>query len=423
MEENVAIEVLNISKVYKLYDKPADRLKESLHPLRKQYHKDFYALKDISFNVKKGETVGIIGKNGSGKSTLLKIITGVLTQSGGSVNKSGKISSLLELGAGFNPQYTGIENIYLNGTIMGHQKEDMDKRIERISSFADIGEYIYQPVKTYSSGMFVRLAFAVAINVEPEILIIDEALSVGDIRFQQKCYRKIMEFKNSKTILFVSHDLSAVNNFCDRVIWLNDGEKIEDGAPHDVIEGYRAFMSYNLNLEKSSCVVDSSEEESSLEIDLLPEGLSSFGEGSAKIVGASLYDQQLQKKIRVLRGLEKVVLLVNISVLKDIEMPIVGFTLKDRLGYSIIEVNNIFAEIKIDPLKKGTVDTIKLDFTFPNLKSGYYALSVAIAEGSIHNHIQHHWVHDVIVIEVKREEPYADNQGLFVVQDLNVEIL
>ena len=221
---NTAIKVSHLTKVYKLYEKPIDRLKESLHPLKKQYHKDFYALNDVSFEIKKGETVGIIGKNGAGKSTLLKIITGVLTPSSGHVHTNGRISSLLELGAGFNPEYTGVENIYLQGTLMGYSKEEMEAKIDEILVFADIGDFVYQPVKSYSSGMFARLAFAVAINVEPDILIVDEAWSVGDAAFQNKCIRKMEEIgKKGITILFVSHDTQTINKFCNNVIWFNDG--------------------------------------------------------------------------------------------------------------------------------------------------------------------------------------------------------
>lgn len=222
--EDVAIKVENLCKIYKLYEKPIDRLKESLHPLKKKCHSDFYALNNISFSVKKGETVGIIGKNGSGKSTLLKIITGVLTQNSGNIEINGRVSALLELGAGFNPEFTGIENIYLNGTLMGYSHEEMGNRIPAIIEFADIGEFIHQPVKIYSSGMFIRLAFAVAINVDPDILIIDEALAVGDLRFQLKCMDKFDEFRQQgKTIIFVSHDINSVKRFCSRSIWINEG--------------------------------------------------------------------------------------------------------------------------------------------------------------------------------------------------------
>ena len=224
-----SIEVENLSKVYKLYDKPSDRLKEALSPVKKCYHKDFYALKDLSFKIKPGETVGFVGKNGSGKSTLLKILTEVLTPSEGSLKINGKVSALLELGAGFNGEYTGMENIFLNGTILGFSHEEMEKRVDDIVKFADIGEYINQPVKTYSSGMFVRLAFAVAINVEPDILIVDEALAVGDVRFQLKCMDKFLEFKEKGiTILYVSHDVNSIKRFCNRAIWINEGRGNQD---------------------------------------------------------------------------------------------------------------------------------------------------------------------------------------------------
>ncbi|MDY3250432.1 MAG: ABC transporter ATP-binding protein, partial [Candidatus Choladocola sp.] len=220
--------------MYKLYDKPSDRLKESLGLTRKKCYREHFALTDINFDIVKGETVGIIGTNGAGKSTILKIITGVLNPTEGQVVVNGRISALLELGAGFNMEYTGVENIYLNGTMMGFSEEEIDARLDDILAFADIGDFVYQPVKTYSSGMFVRLAFAVAINIDPEILIVDEALSVGDVFFQAKCYRKFEEFKSEgKTILFVSHDLNSISKYCDRVILLDHGRVIETGAPKE----------------------------------------------------------------------------------------------------------------------------------------------------------------------------------------------
>ena len=235
-----AISVNNISKMYKLYDNPMDRLKESLGLSKKRKYKEHFALHDVSFNVKKGETVGIIGTNGSGKSTILKIITGVLNPTQGDICVEGRISALLELGAGFNMEYTGIENVYLNGTMIGFSREEIDAKLQDILDFADIGEFVHQPVKTYSSGMFVRLAFAVAINIDPEILIVDEALSVGDVFFQAKCYRKFEEFKEKgKTILIVSHDLSSISKYCDKVVLLNKGIKVEEGNPKQVIDVYK----------------------------------------------------------------------------------------------------------------------------------------------------------------------------------------
>ena len=211
---DIAIKVDHVSKLYKLYDKPSDRFKEALGLTKEKKYKEHFALSDVYFEVKKGETVGIIGTNGAGKSTILKIITGVLNPTSGKVDVSGRISALLELGAGFNMEYTGIENIYLNGTMMGYTREEVDAKVQTILDFADIGDFVYQPVKTYSSGMFVRLAFAVAINIDPEILIVDEALSVGDVFFQAKCYHKFDEFKEAgKTILFVSHDLGSIAKY------------------------------------------------------------------------------------------------------------------------------------------------------------------------------------------------------------------
>ena len=244
MEERKAvIQVKGLEKAYKLYDKPSDRLKEALGLSRKKKYKEHYALKGVDLEIYKGETVGIIGTNGSGKSTILKIITGVLNPTSGTVKVDGRISALLELGAGFNMEYNGIENIYLNGTMMGFSKKEIDAKMDDILSFADIGEYVNQPVKTYSSGMFVRLAFAVAINIEPEILIVDEALSVGDVFFQAKCYHKFEEFKEmGKSIVFVSHDLSSISKYCDRVVLLNQGVKLGEGSPKEMIDAYKQVL-------------------------------------------------------------------------------------------------------------------------------------------------------------------------------------
>ena len=246
---NTAIKVQNVGKVYKLYDKPIDRLREPISLSKKQYHKEFYALNDVSFEIKKGETVGIIGKNGAGKSTLLKIITGVLTPSSGHVHVNGRIASLLELGAGFNPEYTGIENIYLQGTLMGYSHSEMEAKIDEILAFADIGDFVHQPVKSYSSGMFARLAFSVAINVEPDILIVDEVLSVGDFRFQEKCEKRIQGMmKEDTTILFVSHSIDQVKKICKRAIWIEKGH-IRDDGPSDIVgtEFERAYYAGELS--------------------------------------------------------------------------------------------------------------------------------------------------------------------------------
>lgn len=257
MEHEWMIEIRDLTKLYKIYDKPIDRLKESLSITHKRYSKEFYALNGINLKIRRGENIGIIGTNGAGKSTLLKIITGVLTPTSGTVQVNGKISALLELGAGFNPEYTGMENIYLNGTMMGYTREEVDLKVGDILRFADIGDFIHQPVKNYSSGMFARLAFAVAINVEPEILIVDEALSVGDVRFQMKCMNKMKELMDGgTTVLFVSHDINAIRRFCTRAVWLNHGEIQSAGNVDAVCDAYLDFLKFGEVVEDKTEISD-----------------------------------------------------------------------------------------------------------------------------------------------------------------------
>lgn len=246
MNNDIAIKIQNLTKIYKLYENPMSRLKEALHPFKKKYHRDFHALLNLSLEIKKGETVGIIGKNGSGKSTLLKIITGVLTPTSGSVTVQGKVSAILELGAGFNPEMTGVENIYLNNSLNGMSKAQTDKKIKEIIEFADLGDFIHQPIKTYSSGMKARLAFAVSINVEPDILIVDEALSVGDASFGRKCFAKMEEIRSKgATILFVSHSEASIVSLCSRAIWISRGEQVIEGAPKLVTGLYMKHVNEN----------------------------------------------------------------------------------------------------------------------------------------------------------------------------------
>lgn len=250
MTEEIVIKVKHMSKVYPLYEKKTDRLKETF--FGKKLHKEYFALKNITFTIFKGENIGLLGVNGAGKSTLLKILTGILTPTEGNVEVNGRVSALLELGAGFNMEYTGIENIHLNGTIMGYSETEIEKRKQEIIDFAEIGEYIYQPIKTYSSGMFARLAFAVAVNVEPEILIVDEALSVGDIQFQIKCLKKMKEMMDSgTTVLFVSHDISAIRRFCTRGIWIHNGEIQKDGEVNEVADEYLGFLRFKKEKEQT----------------------------------------------------------------------------------------------------------------------------------------------------------------------------
>ena len=298
MEEKKVIQIRDLSKMYKLYDKPSDRLKESLGLTKKKCYREHYALSHVSFDVHQGETVGIIGTNGSGKSTILKIITGVLNPTDGEVIVDGRISALLELGAGFNMEYSGLENVYLNGTMIGFSREEIDEKLDDILNFADIGEFIHQPVKTYSSGMFVRLAFAVAINIEPEILIVDEALSVGDVFFQAKCYHKFEEFKKmGKTIIFVSHDLSAVSKYCDKVILLNRGEKLDEGSPKAMVDMYKQLLvnqdPINTDRQEESGEIVAQEIEGSWKsnFQVNPNTLE-YGEKIAEIVDFAVFDSK-----------------------------------------------------------------------------------------------------------------------------------
>lgn len=257
--EKAIIEFENVSKVYKIYNNPVDRLKESISPIRKKYHREFNALNEMNLKIFKGESVGIVGVNGSGKSTFLKLVAGVLTPSSGNLVINGRVSAILELGAGFNPEYTGLENIYLNGTIMGYSRDEVDSKLESIQDFAEIGDFIHQPVKTYSSGMFARLAFAVAINVEPEILIVDEALSVGDTRFQIKCIEKMKQIRESgTTILFVSHAIEQIKRFCTRAIWIDKGNFKADGSANEIVNAYEDSL-YISNMETQDDLIESEE--------------------------------------------------------------------------------------------------------------------------------------------------------------------
>lgn len=402
MSSEMVVEAKKLSKQYKLYSRPTDRLKEAL--FRKKRHLDFMALNEVSFSISSGECVGIIGKNGSGKSTLLKLVTGVLSPTSGTINIKGKISALLELGAGFNPELTGLENIYLNGTIMGYSRSEMDLRLNEILEFADIGEFINHPVKTYSSGMFVRLAFAVAINVDPDILIVDEALSVGDIRFQQKCYRKIDELKKSKTIIVVSHDMSVINKYCDRVIWINEGELLDEGTPKEISKKYQAFM-IGANYKKYNY---SQSEERSIDlknslindIDPLADELDVMGDDSALITGISVVEIRSRQKVSIVDPGERIRVLIRLDVFREIEDPIIGFSVKDRLGTIIGQTNSFVIGERLYPIKAGTNYIFSFEFDFPSLNHGQYTISPAIASGTQEEHRQHSWVHDAFIIEV-----------------------
>lgn len=373
MSGEYAINVQDVTKIYKLYDKPIDRLKESLSPMHKNYHRDFYALRNISFQVKKGETVGIIGTNGSGKSTILKIITGVLTPTEGTAEVDGVISALLELGAGFNMDYTGIENIYMNGTMMGFSRKEMDEKLQDILDFADIGDFVYQPVKTYSSGMFVRLAFALAINVEPEILIVDEALSVGDVFFQAKCYRRMEEIRKSgTTILMVTHDMGSIIKYCDKVVLLNKGEFVAEGAPGRMVDLYKKILAGQMDSlkeeleEMNDFSGDKALEDKEFEQETVHEGglmrdkiavnanRTEYGDGRAEIFDFGLEDQRGNLSNLILKG-EMFTIREKIRFHGELKAPIFTYTIKDKKGTSLTGTNTMYEGTDIKPVKRGDV--------------------------------------------------------------------
>ena len=374
-----AILVDHVSKMYKLYDKPMDRLKESLGLSHKKKYKEHFALNDVSFQVHRGETVGIIGTNGSGKSTILKIITGVLNPTGGTVQVNGRISALLELGAGFNQEYSGIENVYLNGTMIGFSREEIDAKLDEILRFADIGDFVYQPVKTYSSGMFVRLAFAIAINIDPEILIVDEALSVGDVFFQAKCYRKFEEFKEmGKTILFVSHDLSSIGKYCDRVVLLNNGVKLAEGGAKEMVNLYRKVL-VNQYDENGSQEEEKTREDQDLHTDtvmkeklnLNPEVLE-YGSKLAEITDFAILDDGGNITNLIEKG-QTFSVKMRVQFQDDISEPIFAFTIKDLKGTEITGTNTMYEGAPVKPKKTGDVQEIVFTQVM-NLEAGEYML-------------------------------------------------
>ena len=339
VESKNAIEIRNLSKMYKLYNRPLDRLKDSLGLSRKKLYKEHYALKDVSFDIGEGECVGIIGTNGSGKSTILKIITGVLAPTAGTVTVNGRISALLELGAGFNPEYSGMENIFLNGTMLGFSEEEINARLDEILSFADIGDFIHQPVKTYSSGMFVRLAFAVAINIDPEILVVDEALSVGDVFFQAKCYHKFEEFKKQgKTILFVSHDLGSISKYCDRVILLNQGVMLDEGTPKAMVDMYKQLLVHQDPVKQAEG--SETKKEDWKQGFLVNPNTLEYGEKQAEITDFVVMDSKSLQTNTIEKG-SKFQIKMRIHFHESIQQPIMAFTFKNIQGTEITGTNTM----------------------------------------------------------------------------------
>ncbi len=403
-EKSIAVD--NVSKVYRLYDNPAGRLKEALWRGKKIYHKKFWALKNISFDVEKGETVGVIGRNGSGKSTLLQLIAGIMPPSSGNIEVNGKVSALLELGSGFDPEYSGRENVYMSGAILGFTKEEIDERFDAIAEFADIGDFIDQPAKLYSSGMFVRLAFATAINVDPDILLVDEALAVGDTVFQHRCMSKIRDIKErGKTIFFVSHDIGAVQKLCSRAILLENGEIIHMGKPEKVAEEYFRVV---WNVTDDDKEVEKTEKKSEISDDtgfkIKFEEVSTYdnryGNRKGEIISFALTDEK-GDKCRNFHGGMKMIFSICVKCHEDIDMPLMGIVIKDLLGNELIKTNSDAEGFLLKPCKKNNIMQIDFSIILPYLKSGSYAISVAFGIGTIENHSVYDWIENLAVFTVE----------------------
>lgn len=425
MSSEISIKVENLSKCYHIYDQPRDRLKQFLMPRlrrsvglpQRQYFREFWALKDVSFEVKRGETVGIIGRNGSGKSTILQMICGTLNPTGGSVQTYGRIAALLELGSGFNPEFTGRENVYMNAAVLGLTKDEIDQRFDDIVAFADIGEFLDQPVKTYSSGMYVRLAFAVIAHVDASILVIDEALAVGDIFFTQKCMRFLGKFKKEGTILFVTHDTNSVLALCDKALWLQAGERLAFGSAKDVCEAYLAEYYAERHLDNElpkpetkqlgndiaidyadlrSDFVNRSNLRNDLEVFVFDENSRGFGDGAVKVEKVLFRDID-RGTVSWFVGGEIIELKIIVRTQLRLDKPIVGFLVKDRHGQHLFG-DNTYIQYKdcFFQVEAGFVFSATFRFRMPILPTGDYTVGVAVANGMQDKHVIQSWVHDAI---------------------------
>ncbi|WP_193171938.1 ABC transporter ATP-binding protein [Nisaea nitritireducens] len=450
---DTAIDVQNLNKVFRLYDRPLQRIKQLvLGAFGRKYYREFAALRDISLTVRKGEAVGIIGENGSGKSTLLQLICGTLYPTDGNIQLSGRVAALLELGAGFNPDFTGRENVYMNATLLGLSSADVTARMDDILAFADIGEFIDLPVKTYSSGMFVRLAFSVIAHVDADILIIDEALAVGDAAFSQKCMRFLRRFQKTGTILFVSHDTAAVTALCDRAIWLNHGEVIAEGDAKSVCEQYYGHLFGDVGGEKRAEKelsppaeametattlppaapataprarvapedwvdarrdwINGSTLRNDLEVFEFDPSGGDFGAGGARIEDVRLTDEEARPYSWIVGG-EPVWLRARIAIVEELDSPIIGFFVKDRLGQTLFGDNTFLNEKRLDgAAKPGQVLEARFRFPMPYLPPGTYTVAVAVANGSQTEHIQHHWLHDALMFKSHTSHSSAGLVGI-----------
>jgi lipopolysaccharide transport system ATP-binding protein len=417
-DADIAVRLSGVSKCYHIYDRPQDRLKQALVPrlqrlvgqAESRWYRDFWALRDLSIDIRRGETLGVIGRNGSGKSTLLQILCGTLSPTTGQVQVRGRIGALLELGSGFNPEFTGRENVYLNGAVLGLTREQIDARYDDILAFADIGDFIGQPVKTYSSGMYVRLAFAVIAHCDADVLVIDEALSVGDVFFGQKCMRFLRGFQEHGTVIFVSHDENAVKGLCERAILLDQGRMQMDGRAKTVCEAYHAQL-YGRDVRPLAIAPRTDVETPAPPRDpaLLPgpnpievfrfDPAAGFGDGSATVRSVALLDPAGQP-LGWVEGGEDVTLRIEAEASGALDSPIVGFHFKDRLGQILFGDNTWRAHRECPvPVAAGQGLVAEFDFRMPILPAGRYSVDVAVADGTYDAHRQAQWVHDAFVLE------------------------
>ena len=410
-----AIELVGVGKSYNLYDKPQDRIKEIFSLTRKNYHKEYKALDNITFSVKKGETLGIIGRNGAGKSTLLKLITGVITPTTGEIRTDGEISALLELGTGFTPEYTGYENIFLNGSMRGFSDEEMQGKLKEIIDFADIGEYMGQPVKTYSSGMFARLAFAVMISFKPEILIVDEALSVGDVFFQQKCNTFMKDEMKGVTKLLVTHDMNSIANMADRVILIERGKIIKEGKPLEVIEDYLKLLHTTIykgedSVDEEICDIEAEKKNSTENIGSSDDGwINSPKESIGGAQDILIESQRVlinDEVVDVVKPGDRVKIELVLNSGKDAENIIIGYTFKDKYGNSIFAMSTLGENIMIEGVKSGERRYARIEFNWPEVKEGDYFLTLGLGEGYDQMvHTVQCWVHNIIHLQAISLKP------------------
>ena len=404
-----AIEVRGLSKSYPIYDSPVDRLKELLTFNRLRFHRDFWALRDLDFEVRRGETFCIVGENGSGKSTLLQLVAGILRPTEGEIRVNGRVSALLELGSGFNPEFTGRDNVFLNGAILGFTTRQIEQKYREIEEFAEIGDFMNQPVKTYSSGMIVRLAFAVAIHVDPEILLVDEALAVGDIYFRQRCMRKVHELRSRGiTILFVSHSMGDVKAIGDRALWLDQGRIRELGPADAVVAKYLAAMvekdSAYLQLKKRPERDRTAGRIVAPEIvDRIPNIDHRYGDGRAEVLGIAVLDEY-GRPLQLLEPNSRIVVRISVRAKEEIPMPIVGFMLRNHLGIDFSGTNTAREGVELPPMLPGDIYTVDFHVDLPELYPASFSFSPAIADGTLLHYRMCDWIDNAIALQMGHSE-------------------